>query len=298
MAGFGSGYVVMVGCHNTHRVTALQAVGGFAAHDADDLLTALMYLAEGWRGVYVPETLAIGLTPVSWSSYLMQQRRWARSVFDLKLRVLPGLRPRLRPAVWWQAMAQGVSYIGEAVLPLAGVAALCTVLLTGHATLLSRLTEWPAVLLLVSLAAIDIFRQRFYVNAAHERGLHWRAAILRQAKWPAVALGLFDAVRRRVFPYVITAKRGATAADWRPFGPHAALAAVVLLAYAYAWRSGTLGHWSLTAWALAFVMAPVALLWSARTMTAPAFDARLFDDGRRRLTDARAAGDTNGQQIS
>ena len=37
-------------------------------------------------GVYVPEILARGLTPVDWTGYLVQQRRWAGSVLDIKLR--------------------------------------------------------------------------------------------------------------------------------------------------------------------------------------------------------------------
>ena len=86
MAAYALGYPIVTGCHNTHRVTALQDVGGFAPHDADDLLLTLLYRARGWRGVYVPQILACGLTPVDWPGYLQQQLRWARSVLDIKLR--------------------------------------------------------------------------------------------------------------------------------------------------------------------------------------------------------------------
>src|SRR5215468_4921127 len=79
MAAYALGYPIITGCHNAHRVTALQAVGGFAPHEADDLLLTLHYRARGWRGVYVPQVLARGLTPVDWPGYLQQQRRWARS---------------------------------------------------------------------------------------------------------------------------------------------------------------------------------------------------------------------------
>ena len=57
MASYGMGYPVVIGCHNTHRVTALQEVGGFAPHH-DDLLITLFYRARGWQGVYVPRILA------------------------------------------------------------------------------------------------------------------------------------------------------------------------------------------------------------------------------------------------
>src|SRR5262245_60445251 len=62
MAAYKLGQPAVIGCHNTHRVTALREVGGFAAHDADDLLIGLLYRGHGWRGVYVPRILARGVT--------------------------------------------------------------------------------------------------------------------------------------------------------------------------------------------------------------------------------------------
>jgi hypothetical protein len=46
------GYPIVTGCHNTHRVTALRQVGGFAPHAADDLLMTLHYSVGGWKGVH------------------------------------------------------------------------------------------------------------------------------------------------------------------------------------------------------------------------------------------------------
>ena len=78
MTGFAVGFPVIVGCHNTHRITALRQIGGFAPHEADDMVMTLLYRANGWQGVYVPQILARGLTPVDWANYSTQQRRWAR----------------------------------------------------------------------------------------------------------------------------------------------------------------------------------------------------------------------------
>ncbi len=64
MTVYAMGYPIVTGCHNTHRVSALKEVGGFAAHEADDLLITLYYRNAGWRGIYIPETLAVGLVPV------------------------------------------------------------------------------------------------------------------------------------------------------------------------------------------------------------------------------------------
>jgi cellulose synthase/poly-beta-1,6-N-acetylglucosamine synthase-like glycosyltransferase len=99
MAAYKVGQPAVVGCHNTHRVRALREIGGFAPHDADDLLIGLLYQAHGWFGVYVPRILARGVTPVDWNGYLTQQQRWARSVIDIKCRLHRLVSKKLSPTV-------------------------------------------------------------------------------------------------------------------------------------------------------------------------------------------------------
>jgi cellulose synthase/poly-beta-1,6-N-acetylglucosamine synthase-like glycosyltransferase len=272
MAGWGLGYTVMVGCHNLHRVEALKEVGGLAAHDADDLLTALRYAATGWKGVYVPEVLAKGLTPVGWASYMVQQRRWARSVFDLKLRHLPALWRRLpRPARTF-GLLQGAAYPIEALLPPLAAALLVFVLITGQTSVLSRLVGQEFLLLLLALAGIDVFRQRFYLLPRTERGLHWRAGLLRAAKWPAVLWGLAAALVGHRPAYEITVK-----GDWLPRGarwllPHLGVGLAVGGAYAAAVIGGRVEHWSLHLWGPLVALGSVALFLSSFRPRPPAFD--------------------------
>ena len=110
MTAYALGYPIVVGSHNTHRTAALRDVGGFAPHDADapdhDPLPR-----GGWRGVYVPLRLAAGITPVDWGGYLTQQRRWARSVIDVKLRLLPKLGGRLLIRERLTSFMQGLYYL-------------------------------------------------------------------------------------------------------------------------------------------------------------------------------------------
>lgn len=275
-SGFGVGYTVVVGCHNTHRMEALRQVGGFAAHDADDLVIALQYLAHRWQGVYVPETLALGLTPTDWASYFTQQQRWSRSVFDIKLRVLPALKSRLAPRVWWLAMGQGLSYIAEFLLPLVGIGTLCAALATGRPAVLARLVAWPTIALFFALATIDGFRQYFYLNAARERGLHWRAAVLRQAKWPAVGLGLWQALTGRRGGYEVTMKNVKARDSRRSFLPHLLLGLLLATSYVVGMRSAPL-PWSLHAWALVILGGLAGLLVSGMREAPPAFDSALLD---------------------
>ena len=171
MAGFAAGFPLVVGCHTVHRASALAAIGGLAAHDADDLATTLLYLANGGSGVYVPEVLAAGLTPVDWRTYLRQQRRWARSVLDVKLRMLPSLIRRLPPRAKVGAALHGLDDLNGLLVPL-GVAFLCFLLVTGRTPLaLGRSTALWLALVWAALIAGDLYRQLFFLQPREEAGL-------------------------------------------------------------------------------------------------------------------------------
>jgi hypothetical protein len=74
--------------------------------------------------------------------------------------------------------------------------------------------------LIAALQAGDFFRQRFFLNPS-ERGLHWRAALLRYAKWPVVLLALKDALRPRRVDYALTVKTPQPAQRSMLVVPHA-----------------------------------------------------------------------------
>ena len=207
MACYGRGHAWVIGCHNTHRVRALDEAGGYAAHDADDLLLTLHYRRAGWAGVYVPEILARGLTPADWRSYLRQQRRWARAILDLKCRVIPEL---VRALPWRSrivSMAQGLNYLVSSVVMV--VALLCGILLVLSGEALRMIT--PSLIVSTGLLGLFLvlcraFTQRFYLDPACERGWHWRAGLLQFVKWPWVLLSVVDVLFDRRVPYVTTPK--------------------------------------------------------------------------------------------
>jgi cellulose synthase/poly-beta-1,6-N-acetylglucosamine synthase-like glycosyltransferase len=206
MSAYASWCPIVTGCHTVQRTAALRQVGGFAPHDADDQLITLFYRAARWQGVYVPRRLAIGLTPVDWSGYLNQQRRWARSVLDIKFRLYPKLARSLPPRERLMTLFQGLYYLhGFAVAIMLGV--LAYVLVSGHAPIAAGPSMAVRLLLLVVVLQLcDLYRQRFYLHPRQERGIHWRGAFLRFAKWPYAALALVEAVLRRERGYAITPK--------------------------------------------------------------------------------------------
>ncbi len=232
MASYGLGYPIIVGSHNTHRMTALREVGGFAPHDADDLLLTLLYQIRGWEGVYVPEVLAQGLAPVKWAPFLNQQRRWARSLLDIKLNIAPTLVQKLSFSSKLMNALHGFLYLHKAfILPL-------TFLLIAVMLVRGKMPEIVNIetlgtfgLLLVFLQFWERFRQRFYLDQKRECGIHWRAWLLQFAKWPYLIMAFLDVMLDRRFSYVITSKNPVAAGTSLALWPHISTLLVIGLSW-------------------------------------------------------------------
>jgi hypothetical protein len=276
MAGYGLAYPIIVGGHNAHRMAALAAVGGFAIHDADDLLLTLRYRAAGWNGVYVPELLARGLTPVDWRGYLVQQRRWARSVLDLKLRHSGSYADALPFASRMLSYLHGLNFLHRAVAYFGLMLVLLYLLVTRESlSIVSRPMLVPTLALLAALGAQELFRQRFYLDWRRESGLHWRAGILGFAKWPWFLLALGDVLAARRIGYTITNK--AERLDgYRPFVAwHLALAGILAAAWAYGRWQGPLPL-PIEAAAATFALVSLALAVGGARTPPPPFDPALL----------------------
>ena len=232
MTSYALGYPIITGCHNTHRVTALRSIGGFAPHEADDLLMTMMYRARGWKGVYLPIRLAVGLTPVDWGGYLNQQRRWARSVLDVKFRLHWRLARNLPVHERVVSLLHGLYYLhglGSALF----VALIGFMLSTGAVpSVFSYQTLTKLLVLVLAVQLCEFYRQRFFLDPKTEGGLHWRAGLLRYAKWPHVLLALYEAVSGKRHPYVITRKVAAAGKEWTVAACHGVIAAFVIGAWA------------------------------------------------------------------
>jgi cellulose synthase (UDP-forming) len=228
MASYGMGYPVVIGCHNSHRMTALRDVGGFAAHDADDLLITIHYRRRGWQGVYVPRILARGLAPVDWHGYLTQQRRWARSVLDLKFRSRARLAAETPRLTRLMSALYGLNYLQPAFLLAGGLWLLLGMLATGtFPAVVAAASPDRAALLIGAMSACHFYRQRFFLDPAREGGVHWRARIMRLAKSPFLLLAVADVIVGQERAYEITAKVKSTSSRMLcvAFAPIAALIA-------------------------------------------------------------------------
>lgn len=206
LVAHGGGWPVIVGCHTTTRVAALRELGGFAVHDADDMLLALQFRAAGYRGVYDPRVMAQGLTPTHWRDYLKQQRRWASSVFDIKFRVQPRMRLGLSPLSRLLNNIMSLAYL-QAWVTLLGIALLLW-LLVDEPRLFERgwwvLGTLVALSLTVRLGAA--FAQRYHLRPERERGLLLRGMLVSYARWPVAIAGLVDVFAGGPREYALTNK--------------------------------------------------------------------------------------------
>jgi len=282
MATYNLGQPAIVGCHNTHRVRALREVGGFAAHDADDLLLGLLYQAHGWHGVYVPRILARGVTPVDWNGYLMQQLRWARSVIDINCRLHRLLGKELPPAGRSLSALHGLCYVQHSVTTLLGLLLLAYMLITGDVPRVVSYDILPQLALLcVTLQLCAFYRQRFYLEPGREWGTHWRAWLLRYAKWPVFICALWDVARGHQVSYVLTRKVRAESRSYMLRIPHTLVIVLVCVACGAGLLLGrsvpSLLYWV----AGAVVTASLSLLLTAQLQFPAPYDKRLLPSHQR-----------------
>jgi cellulose synthase (UDP-forming) len=277
MASYHMGFPIITGCHHSHRVTALEQVGGFAAHDADDLLITLLYRAAGWRGVYQPVILAKGLTPVDWTGYLNQQLRWVQSVLDVKFRAFPRLAGHLPFRTRLMSALHGLFYIQEGVAGLLVVGLLAFMLVSGRVPKFLTLETLASLMgMFLILQLTDLYHQRFFLDPRREWGFHWRAAVLRAAKWPYTLLGIIGALSGHKRPYSLTVKIKTESKRSMLLVPHSMVVAVLAVAWLIGAALGRQHHVMLIAPVVLMMVLSLGLMWTdTRNFPAP-FDLKLW----------------------
>ena len=124
-----------VGTSAVIRRSALDGIGGFATGTAtEDIHTSLRLHARGWKSVFVPEPLAVGLEAESLKEFFRQRRRWAAGSLGLLIRS-PDSPLRARGLSWQQrlnyvnatlAHALGLQKVASFLLPVACVMAVAS----------------------------------------------------------------------------------------------------------------------------------------------------------------------------
>lgn len=211
----GTGTAVAIGANCTFRRKALESIGGHGVGLAEDLVTSIRLHARGWKSVYVPEVLSRGLVPSDLDSYLKQQLKWSRGVYEVLFREYPRAFRRL-------TAYQKISYFMIGSYYLVGVTSLIFLsvpliyLFFGRQPAVFLLSEYIAHALPVGLFGIVVyaFSQRWLCDRPRERGLHWRGTLLKIGSWSVYLKGLALAILGIAVPYIPTAKERRRARFW------------------------------------------------------------------------------------
>ncbi|WP_460925386.1 glycosyltransferase family 2 protein [Pontibacter brevis] len=207
MMGMNSyGTVQAIGANCTFRRKALDSIGGHAAGLAEDMHTAMLLHAKGWKSVYVPKILTRGLVPATLASYYKQQIKWARGTFELLFTVYP----KLFGSFTWR---QKIHYLTLPLYYLFGVFNLIDFLIP---ILSLVLAEFPWYVSLGEFmvmfgpffcisVCIRHYAQRWLLEKK-ENGFHLFGGLLRTGTWWVFCLGLVYSILRIKVPYIPTPK--------------------------------------------------------------------------------------------
>jgi cellulose synthase (UDP-forming) len=201
-----SGTPFIIGSHTAYRTSAIREIGGFQPTRAEDHLDTVVLAAHGYRGVFLPQVVAVGTGPTEFATYLRQQFAWAYSMIQIFFLHTPKLLRRygIREAGQF-LMCQSWYLLWS--LSLATLWAIPTVaLLAGHPIARVRLSLFLVYFLpLPLMSTVMWFWSRFLFQP---RGLFlsWRGVLLEIARWPVVLWAFVNVVLGIKRPYMITPK--------------------------------------------------------------------------------------------
>jgi len=233
----GTGTAVAIGANCTFRRSALESIGGHGLGLAEDLVTAIRLHAAGWKSIYVPKIVARGLVPEDLGSFVKQQLKWSRGVYEVLFKEYPRAFRKL-------TLHQKLSYLMIGTYYLVGLTTPIYLLIpalylwTGVQPAAMFISEYLAHALPVGFFGVVIYRfaQRWLCDPATERGWHWRGMLLKVGCWNVYLKGLILALLGVAVPYIPTAKSRQAGNFWRlaavpltiTVGSLATLAAVII----------------------------------------------------------------------
>ncbi len=227
------GTVNAIGANCTFRRAALDSIGGHAPGLAEDMHTAMQLHAKGWKSVYVPEVLAIGMAPSTLTAYYKQQLKWSRGTLDLLTHVYPKL---FRKFDWRQK-------IHYALLPLHYIIGLIYLInfLIPIISLMTSEMPWKGNLAFFGIINLPIvactllvrsYVQRWVMNE-DERGFHLVGGLLQISAWWIFLLGTIYTIIGKKIPYLPTPKDDTDKTTWQLLAPNIAVGTFSIIAVIY-----------------------------------------------------------------
>ncbi|QCY69159.1 glycosyltransferase [Antarcticibacterium flavum] len=227
------GTVNAIGANCVFRRKALDSIGGHAPGLCEDMHTAMLLYAKGWKAVYVPEILARGLAPSNITNFFKQQIKWSRGTFDLLLKVYPKIFHKLT--------ARQKIHFG--ILPLHYLGGLITFInfLIPILSLLFSTIPWKGnivdfAIVIAPVAASSILIRTFvqkWVIEKRERGFHILGGLLHINTWWIYLVGLGYTILNKKVPYLPTPKENEWNSNYKIVIPNIIIALLSLFAIGY-----------------------------------------------------------------
>ncbi len=201
-----SGTPFIIGSHTAYRMSAVREIGGFQPTRAEDHLDTVVLVARGYRGVYVPQIIAVGDGPTDFGTYLRQQFAWAYSMIQILLLHTPrllrnyGLREAcqfLMCQTWYLLWSLSIGTLW---------ATPTVALLTGHPIAGVAVPRFLVYFLPLPLVSSLMWFWSRFLFQPHGLLLSWRGVLLEIARWPVVLWALINVVFKVKRSYMITPK--------------------------------------------------------------------------------------------
>lgn len=229
---FGLDMVLFIGANHVVRVAAHTNIGGYSGHIVEDHLTGMRFYSKRWKSVYIPEILAVGEGPATWSAYFSQQMRWAYGLIHILLTESPRIFPRMqiRHAINYFLLQQ---YYFDGIAQAIGIFLLVLYFFFGIQStsmdLVPMLARFIPVLLWQQV--IFLWLQRYYIDPKNERGLLLKGKLLSLAAWPVYFVAFISVFVGKRLGYEVTPKGNAQiqTVDLSLFAPHFVFATATLL---------------------------------------------------------------------
>jgi cellulose synthase (UDP-forming) len=235
----------IIGSHSTYRTKAVLLIGGFQPTRAEDHLDTVVLSGAGYKGVFVPESIAVGDGPENFETYLGQQFAWAYSMIQVLIhhtpkyfRRYPGKRKLqfLFAQTWYPFWAGSMGLLF--ILPI--LALLINKPIASMSFIQTLVLYLPLQLVAFGVWFWNLKKGWF---RPQNLSLSWRGMILHIARWPVVLWALINVILGIKKPYMITSK-GVNSGEARPFRltsqiPYLGLIGLSLLGtWFFIWQTG------------------------------------------------------------
>ncbi len=206
----------IIGSHCTYDMKAIKEIGGFQPTRAEDHLDTVFLAAKGYKGVFLPEVIAVGDGPENIETYVGQQFAWAFSMiqvlFNYTARCIKRYTPRqalqfLFVQTWYTFWSTSMFLLF--ILP---ILALFTNSSIAHENFWQFLLHFS----LLTVIAFMIWIWSHPWHLPKNVKLSWRGIVLHIARWPIVLSALVQVLLKVEKPYMITVK-GLQHGAKRPF---------------------------------------------------------------------------------